>query len=253
MLQPFFNEHKIKMGRDALFNLLYINHLLVRKRKRKISTTNSYHRFRKYPNLIKAFIPKAINQLWVSDITYWEVGGKHVYISFITDVYSHKIVGYYVAQTLETIESVQALKMALDSLETKPTNLVHHSDRGIQYCSNSYVKLLQDYNIKISMTENGDPLENAIAERINGIIKEEYLYNYQVNNIKEAKQLLKAVVDLYNNERPHMSISNLTPNHVHQSTEKLKPNKLWKNYYKKNGTIVKQEQDVKQTVNLLQD
>jgi len=239
MLQPFFKEHQIKIGRDALFNVLYINHLLVRKRKRKISTTNSYHRFRKYPNLIREFIPTAINQLWVSDITYWKIGGKHVYISFITDVYSHKIVGYYVAETLETIESLQALKMTLNGLGTEPTNLIHHSDRGIQYCSNSYVKLLQDYNVKISMTENGDPLENAVAERINGIIKEEYLHNYQVNNLKEAKELLKAVVDLYNNERPHMSISNLTPNQVHQSTEKLKLNKLLKNYYKKNSTIVK--------------
>ncbi len=149
----------------------YYNHLLVRKRKRKISTTNSYHRFRKYPNLIREFTPTATSQLWVSDITYWRIGdlpagkaGKHVYISFITDVYSHKIVGYYVAETLETIESLQALKMALNGLGTEPDNLIHHSDRGIQYCSNSYVKLLQDYNVKISMTENGDPLENAVAE-----------------------------------------------------------------------------------------
>ena len=164
MLHPFFNEHKIKTGRDALFHLSYMNHLLVRKRKRKISITNSYHRFRKYPNLIKAFIPKAINQLRVSDITYWKAREKHMYISFITDVYSHKILGYYVAQTLGTIESVQALKMALDSLETKPTKLVHHSDRGIQYCSNSYVKLLQDYDIKISVTENGDPLEMLLPK-----------------------------------------------------------------------------------------
>lgn len=253
MLEPFLREHQIKMGRDALFNILYINHLLVRKRKRKISTTNSYHRFRKYHNLIRELIPTAINQLWVSDITYWKIGKKHAYISFITDVFSHKIVGYYLADTLETSKSIQALKMALNSLKTEPTNLIHHSDRGIQYCSNSYVKLLQDYNVKISMTENGDPLENAVAERINGIIKEEYLYNYQINNLKEAKQLLKAVVDLYNNERPHMSISNLTPNQVHQSKENLKLNKLWKNYYKKNSNIVKQEQDVNQTANLLQD
>ncbi len=188
-----------------------------------------------------------------SDITYWKIEEKHMYISFITDVYSHKIVGYYVAKTLKTIESLQALKIVLSGLKTEPSNLIHHSDRGIQYCSNSYVKLLQDYNIKISMTENGDPLENAVAERINGIIKEEYLHNYQVNNLEEAKELLEAVINLYNNERPHMSISNLTPNKVHQSTEKLKLNKLWKNYYKKNSNIVKQEQDINQTVNLLQD
>lgn len=253
MLQPFLKEHRIKMGRDSLFNLLYNNHLLVRRRKRKIRTTNSYHRFRKYPNLIRAFIPIAPNQLWVSDITYWKIGDKNAYISFITDAFSHKIVGYYVAETLETIESIKALKIALDSLKEKPKQLIHHSDRGMQYCSNSYVKLLQDYSIRISMTENGDPLENAIAERINGIIKEEYLNNYHVDNIKEATELLNAVVELYNNERPHMSISNLTPSFVHQSKEELKINRLWKNYYKKNTTIVKQEQDLSQTVKLLQD
>jgi transposase InsO family protein len=232
MLQPFFKEHKIKIGRDALFNLLYTNHLLVRKRKRKISTTNSYHRFRKYPNLIRDIIPTAINQLWVSDITYWKIEGKHVYISFITDVYSHKIVGFHVAQTLETIESIQALKMALSNLKTRPENLIHHSDRGIQYCSNSYVKLLQDYNLNISMTENGDPLENAIAERVNGIIKEEYLQDSEVKNIKEAKEVLCSVVKLYNEERPHNSIGNYVPNEVHMNNN-LKIKRLWKNYYKK--------------------
>jgi len=253
MLQPFFKEQHIKIGRDALFNMLCINNLLVRKRKRRISTTNSYHRFRKYPNLIRNFTPYKSNQLWVSDITYWKMDEKHLYISFITDAYSHKIVGYQVAQTLETIESIQALKMALKGLKTAPEQLVHHSDRGIQYCSNSYVKLLQDYEIQISMTENGDPLENAVAERINGIIKEEYLHNYQVSSIKEAKELLEAVVELYNNERPHMSISNYTPNQVHESKENLNLNKLWKNYYKNNSNIVKQEQDLNQTVNLMQD
>ncbi len=172
MLQSFFTEHQIKLGRDGLFNLLYTNHLLVRKRKRKVRTTNSYHRFRKYPNLIREFVPTASNQLWVSDITYWKIADKYLYISFITDVYSHKIVGYHLAKTLKTIESIKAVKMALTGLKVKPKQLIHHSDRGIQYCSNTYVKLLQDYNIKISMTENGDPLENAIAERINGIIKE---------------------------------------------------------------------------------
>ena len=236
MLQPFFREHQIKIGRDALFNMLYINHLLVRKRKRRISTTNSYHRFRKYPNLIRNLTPTAINQLWVSDITYWKIEEKHVYISFITDVYSHKIVGYHVAQTLETIESIQALKMALNNLKTKSEQLIHHSDRGIQYCSNSYVKLLQDYNVKISMTENGDPLENAVAERVNGIIKEEYLQNYDVKNIREAKKVLSFVVKLYNEERPHNSISNYVPNEVYENSS-LKTKRLWKNYYKKQDSI----------------
>jgi putative transposase len=244
MLQPFMLEHQIKMGRDALFNLLSSHHLLVRKRKRRIQTTNSYHWLRKYPNLIGEFTPTGINQLWVSDITYWKLKENHVYISFITDVYSHKIVGYQVAETMEAIESIRALQMALSALGAEThLNLTHHSDRGLQYCSGAYVKLLQDYNIKISMTENGDPLENAVAERVNGIIKDEYLDTYDIDNIKDAKKLLKTVVELYNNERPHMSIGNLTPNIIHQSDTTIQPKKLWKNYYRKSTTIVNQLQD----------
>lgn len=244
MIHPFMLEHNIKMGRDALFNMLSANHLLVRKRKRRIQTTNSYHWLRKYPNLIREFVPKAINQLWVSDITYWKLKKNHVYISFITDAYSHKIVGYQVAETMEAIESIKALQMALSALGAEThLNLTHHSDRGLQYCSHAYVKLLQDYNIEISMTENGDPLENAVAERINGIIKDEYLDTYDIENIKDAKKLLKAVIDLYNNERPHMSIGNLTPNFIHESNSAIKPDKLWKNYYRKSTTIVNQLQD----------
>jgi len=234
-LQIFMFEHQIKIGRDALFNLLSANHLLVRRRKRRIQTTNSHHWLRKYPNLIRDFIPSASNQLWVSDITYWKINtSEHFYISFITDAYSHKIVGYHVAQTLEAIESIQALKMALSGLkkdEVKSFHLIHHSDRGIQYCSHEYVKLLQDYEMGISMTENGDPLENAIAERVNGIIKEEYLCSDKVSNIKEAKKVLAFSVKLYNEDRPHMSIGNLYPSTIHEKNIKTK--KLWKNYYSK--------------------
>lgn len=244
MLHPFMQEHAIKMGRDVLFNLLSANHLLVRRRKRRIKTTNSFHWLRKYPNLIKGFVPTAINELWVSDITYWKLEENPVYISFITDAYSHKIVGYQVADTMEAIETVRALQMGISSLGAdRPVNLIHHSDRGIQYCSQSYIKLLKENGIQISMTENGDPLENAIAERVNGIIKDEYLDNYQVNTINQAKELLKAVIELYNTERPHMSISNFTPNQIHQSKTKIQTEKLWKNYYRKKTTIVNQEQD----------
>lgn len=183
----------------------------------------------------------AINQLWVSDITYWKIKDEYVYISFITDAFSRKIVGYNVAPTLEAVESIASLRMAFSALGAEShSQLVHHSDRGVQYCSAQYVKLLQDYNVQISMTENGDPLENAIAERINGIIKEEYLNVYEVENIHQAKQLLKDVVALYNNERPHMSIGNLTPNEIHQSNNQIIPEKLWKNYYRKNPIIVNQ-------------
>lgn len=253
-LYPFMMEHQIKMGRDALFDLLSAHHLLVRKRKKRIQTTQSYHWFRKYHNLIKGMEITTPNQLWVSDITYWKIKEDHLYISFITDAYSHKIVGYHVAETLETIESLQALKMALSGLLNGPEShfqLTHHSDRGIQYCSNSYVKLLKENNIRISMSENGDPLENAIAERVNGIIKEEYLSDYEVGNIEQARQVLDFIIELYNNERPHMSIGNLTPNQIHQTN--IKTEKLWKNYYLKKPSTVNLLQDQELSVNLYQD
>lgn len=229
------------MGRDRLFDVLSANYLLVKRRKKQTITTNSYHRFKKYPNLIRDFIPTKPNQLWVSDITYWKIATGFVYISFITDAYSRKIIGSHVAQTMEAIETLEALKIAIFGLREGIDcyfQLTHHSDRGIQYCSDKYIKLLENNNIRISMTENGDPLENAIAERVNGIIKEEYLNDYQIDNIKQAKELLKTVVELYNNERPHMSIGNLTPNQVHQNN--IKTEKLWKNYYLKSPIIVNQ-------------
>lgn len=240
-LHPFMQEYQIKMGRDGLFDLLSSNNLLVRKRKRRIQTTQSFHWLRKYSNLIRDFVPTGPDQLWVSDITYWKIQEGHLFISFITDAYSHKIVGYHVAETLEAIESVQALKMALSGLSEEPDGhfqLIHHSDRGVQYCSNEYVKLLKDKNIKISMTENGDPLENALAERLNGILKDEYLNDSQVTSIEEAKLVLARSVNLYNKERPHMSIGNQYPSLVHQ--QKIQTERLWKNYYKKNPNIVNQ-------------
>jgi transposase InsO family protein len=240
LLQPFLLEHQIKMGRDCLFDVLSANYLLVRRRKKQTITTNSFHRFKKYPNLIRNFIPSSANQLWVSDITYWRIKNVFLYISFITDAYSKKIVGYHLGDSLQTSETIQALEMAISTISNEKIELelIHHSDRGTQYCSNEYVKLLENSNIRISMTENGDPLENAIAERVNGIIKEEYLNDYQVDNLEEAKELLDAVIQLYNNERPHMSIGNLTPNQVHQNN--IKTEKLWKNYYVKSPIIENQ-------------
>jgi len=232
MLQPFLFEHQIKIGRDALFDLLAQHKLLVKKRKRKISTTMSYHRFHKWPNLIKEFIPSGPNALYVSDITYWKIETGFVYISFITDAYSHKIVGYQVAETLEAVESLTALQMALGPLSAEiKEKLIHHSDRGVQYCSDGYVKLLQDNHIRISMTQSGDPLENAIAERVNGILKEEYLCHFKVSTLEEARKVLEENVKLYNQERPHMSIGNLTPSFIHENNTQTE--RLWKNYYQK--------------------
>jgi len=248
LLQSFFLEHQIKMGRDALFDLLASNGLLIKKKRRRFVTTFSNHWLRKWPNLIREMDVNRVNQIWVSDITYWKVAGSYLYISLITDAYSHKIVGYHLAETLESIETMNALKMALKELPEELTgNLIHHSDRGLQYCSENYVKLLQDKGIQISMTENGDPLENAIAERINGILKGEYLKHYQINTLEQAKELLHHSVKLYNEQRPHLSIGLLTPDLVH--SKNLQTDKLWKNYYDKNRKIVNTLQDNKQPVN----
>lgn len=237
-LEAFMFDHQIKMGRDSLFDLLAANQLLIRRRNRRVTTTYSSHWLRKYPNLIREFIAEGINQLWVSDITYWRFKDKFLYISLVTDVFSHKIVGYHLSESLEAESSIQALQMALDQIKQPVEGLIHHSDRGIQYCCKEYVKLLQDHSIGISMTENGDPLENALAERINGIVKGEYLDCYEVNSIQEAKALLSQVVNLYNQERPHMSIGNKTPEEIHQTNQKT--DRLWKNYYPKNRTLVNQ-------------
>ena len=238
MLQPFLLEHRIKIGRDKLFDLLAVYKLLVRKRRRKISTTQSYHRFHKYPNLIREMKITGINQLWASDITYYKLTKKFVYLSFVTDAYSHKIIGYHIAESLETIHSLKALQMAIDGSDLPTQNkIIHHSDRGIQYCSQEYVNLLENNYILISMTENGDPLENPIAERVNGIIKDEYLNQYHYSTIKELEEKLCQVVSFYNNERPHSSCSMFTPDKVHEQNLPIK--RKWKTYYRsKNPTTV---------------
>ena len=235
-LETFMHEHNIKMGRDAFFDLLRDNKLLIKQRKRHHVTTNSNHWMKKYPNLIREIEPLGPNHVWVSDITYWKTKGGHYYISFITDAYSRKIVGYHVADTMEAIESATALKMAIKTLKISAEGLIHHSDRGSQYCSSMYVNMLKKEGIKISMTENGDPLENAIAERMNGIIKGEYLFDYLIKTLLNAKEVLKSVVKLYNEDRPHSSIGNAVPSQVHNNDTDIEIKRLWKNYYQPSQT-----------------
>ncbi|KYG72310.1 hypothetical protein MB14_08910 [Roseivirga ehrenbergii] len=239
----------LKMGRDAFFDTLSSHNLLIKKKRRKAVTTNSVHWFRKYPNLIKELPILGINQVWVSDITYWRVNGKFLYLCLITDAYSRKVMGYELSDNMEAINNLRALHMAITSAGVQLEGLVHHSDRGIQYCSHEYVQMLKSNQILISMTENGDPLENAIAERINGILKQEYLRNYTVENLEQARLFTTKAINLYNNERPHLSCGMETPQNVYQTNHK--PEKLWKNYWKK--TIVNQQQDLNPTVNLYQD
>ena len=232
MLQPFMQEHQIKMGRDKFFDFLSTYGLLVKKRKRRVQTTNSLHWLKKYDNLIERFEADRQNQLWVSDITYWKVAGKYTYISLITDAYSRKVVGHQLWETLEAEGSIRALKKAISGLVKRPDDcfeLIHHSDRGIQYCCKEYTDLLQQNQIRISMTQNGDPLENAIAERVNGILKDEYLLQYQPEDIDQAKQYLDQAIMLYNNDRPHLSIGYHTPEQIHRSG--VETQREWRNYY----------------------
>ena len=227
-MQDFLADHKFQIGRDAMFNLLSQRGLLVTKRKRRgCVTTLSRHRFKKYPNIIRDFIPTAPNQLWVSDITYIHLPNSFAYLCLITDAYSRKIVGFYLNKDLTAEGPLQALKMAIKA-NSNITCLIHHSDRGVQYCCDAYVKLLKDKKIKISMTENGDPLENAIAERVNGILKGELLEEI-FPSFETAQKNVAIACSTYNHLRPHGSIDNLKPSEAHQKTGEIK--KRWKNYW----------------------
>jgi transposase InsO family protein len=227
-------EHEIKMGRDKFFDLLREHQLLIKPKRFRTKTTCSFHHFNKFDYLIEDMIPLRSNEIWVSDITYlWlKKLDKFCYLSIITDLYSRKIVGHCVHEDLSVNGCIEALKMALKQRTYKSENLIHHSDRGVQYCSHAYVKLLQKNNIQISMTQTGDPLENAVAERINKTIKEEFTNDRQINftNIVEAKTEIKKFIEFYNNKRPHRSIAWLTPNEAHQQTGELK--RVWKSYTK---------------------
>jgi transposase InsO family protein len=227
----FLSAHQFKIGRDAMFNLLSERGLLIKKRKRSgCTTTLSKHRFKKYPNIIRDFIPIAPNQLWVSDITYIHLETGFAYLSLITDAYSRKIVGFCLSKDLTANGPLNALKMALRGNKSIK-NLIHHSDRGVQYCCDAYVKILQDNLIDISMTENGDPLENAIAERVNGILKQELLEK-QFADFETAQKQVAIACSIYNHLRPHGSIDNLKPAMAHLQSGELK--KTWKNYYQIN-------------------
>jgi len=214
LVEPLL-RHGIKIGRDALFDLLRKQGMLVRRRKRKHITTDSNHPYRKYPNLIKLFIPLKANELWVSDITYIETKEGFIYLSIITDAYSHKIVGWCLNETLETKGPLLALKMALEQRKTKHP-LIHHSDRGVQYCCHEYTNLLNSITnpIKISMTENGDPYENALAERVNGILKGEFM-PLALDSKYHARELIGQSITTYNEVRLHSSINFMTPNQAH--------------------------------------
>ncbi len=228
MMSPFMAAHSIEIGRDAFFELLRGLDLLVRRRRRyRPQTTFSGHWLHKYENLAVGFVPKAAGQLWVSDITYIHLEEGFAYLSLVTDAYSRKIVGFYLSQDLAAIGCIRALEMALASCPMQGY-LIHHSDRGIQYCSQGYVRLLQERRIAISMTQSGDPLENALAERVNGVLKQELLETLYPD-FAAARLAVATAVSVYNHQRPHSSVDMLTPGEAHGRTGELK--RHWKNYY----------------------
>jgi transposase InsO family protein len=212
-------EGTIDIGRDKLFSMLKQEGLLVNRKRKYTVTTNSKHWLRKYPNLIKGVCLKRPEQLWVADITYIDTLDGNAYLHLITDAYSKQIMGHEVCDNMEAASTLKALKMALSRRKYATSELIHHSDRGLQYCSKLYTDCLKENGIIISMTENGDPYENAIAERVNGILKDEFGLSDKFENIIQAEDLTKQSIEIYNKLRPHLSCSMLTPNQMHKQNK----------------------------------
>lgn len=222
-LREKLKHHPDLLGRDRFYALLRSHGMLVRTPRSYRRTTNSNHLYRKYPNLLERKKVTRPMQVWVSDITYVEVAGKFQYLSLITDHSSKKVVGAVLAPNLASKHTLRALREAI-AQEGKPQ--MHHSDRGIQYCCHAYVSMLEKNQIAISMTQTGDPLDNAVAERINGILKQEYIYPYLETGVP-IKDILNQSLEAYNNDRPHRSLAMKTPEMVHNmSTVSRKKNEL---------------------------
>jgi transposase InsO family protein len=204
------------IGRDKLFDLLREHRLLVPLKRAFHRTTQSRHRFTCHPNLIKlGFKPKKPEELWVADITYLPTQTGEAYLSLVTDAYSRKIVGYHVDDNMRASSVAKAFKQALKQ-RTTDAKLIHHSDRGIQYCSSEYQKIHEQHGIQCSMTDGYDCYQNALAERVNGILKQELLLQ-KPSNLLEARLMVKQSVDIYNHRRPHMALKYKTPDEIHQA------------------------------------
>lgn len=237
LLTDTFEKHGIKIGRDKFFDLLAEYGLQVRRRKRRrVATTDSDHPYRKYPNLVKELQVIRPEHLWVSDITYISLSEGFCYLSLVTDAYSRKIVGYCLYPTLKAEGPVNALQMALTGLPDELTGtLIHHSDRGVQYCCGDYIALLESKEMVISMTERGDPYENALAERVNGILKDEFALDKSFDSYALALQSVDNAVAAYNKIRPHASCDYLTPEMAHKQHGALPMR--WKKKIKDNPVV----------------
>lgn len=220
LIQPKLNEQNIKLGRDGLFDYLRSNHMLIKPKRSYTKTTNSKHWMKKHPNLYKETDVKGPEQAFVSDVTYVESQKGTLYLSLVTDAYSRKIMGYEVSNDLKAEHMVNALKQAIRNRVTL-TKAIHHSDRGLQYCSKQYQDILQQHHIKPSMTDGYDCYQNALAERVNGILKQEFLLA-KCYDIEELKKVVKQSIDIYNRYRPHLSLNMKTPEQVHQKRPMMK-------------------------------
>ena len=218
-------------GHDAFIEILRKDGLMIHiRRRRRYKTTDSNHHYRKYPNLIKEVVPHRPNEIWVSDITYIETEEGVCYLSLITDAYSHKIVGWALGPTLETIYPLGTLKMALTTIgEETARRLIHRSGRGCQHCSDAYVSELKKYGISISMTRSGDPLENVIAERANGILRSERLYKMSIPTRADCQVEHARIIGFYHTQRPHMSIGWQTPEQAHSQCGEQQ--RCWRSHY----------------------
>jgi transposase InsO family protein len=216
-LDDEFTKANLKVGRDTLFNVLRQHDMLTLRKKYSARTTNSYHRFYKYNNIIKDIEITRPNQVWVSDITYIRTVKGFCYLALITDMHSRKIVGHDLSDSLELGGCVRALKKALYQAKNIK-HLIHHSDRGIQYCSNVYTQILKRNKIDISMTEDNHCYENALAERVNGILKDEFYLDQVFTDVAHAKRATKNAINLYNEIRLHLSLDYRTPNMVYLKT-----------------------------------
>jgi len=214
MLREELEAEGVSLGRDRFFEVLRKQALLLEPLPKAPRTTNSAHSLPVFTNLIKDLELTGPNQVWGSDITYIWTHEDFVYLSLITDKYSRKVVGYYVGRTLKAQDTLKALAMALEQLP-EGVHPIHHSDRGCQYCSHEYVKQLKDHGMAVSMTEENHCAENAMAERVNGILKQEYFLNYTFQSVSQVRKAVDEAVWLYNTRRPHRSLGLCTPEKIH--------------------------------------
>lgn len=217
LIKADLHEQGLKYGRDKLFNLMRYYGLDIKPRRRYVQTTMSRHWMKKWPNIIRDKPVEYPDQVWVSDITYLKTQKGNCYLNMITDAFSRKIVGYAVDDTMEVTAMIAALNMAVEQRRYPQCNTIHHSDRGVQYCSKEYVQMTDKNHIRLSMTENGDPYENALAERMNRTIKEEFGMDKVLKDKLQAKELVRESIFLYNQKRPHLALKMKTPNQVYQT------------------------------------